>query len=148
MLWHTTVLQLKKHRSLFYRCLVDLQCCANFCYKIIQLYTHIYISFFTSFPLWLITGYWIQLPTLYSRTLLLIQPIHGSLHLLIPNHHSIARPTHPTLHNRNAMFVSLKKPQSVLKDANCNILSISFPSIINDYSRNVVLLHTVLFTVC
>ena len=42
MLWHTTVLQLKKPQSLFYRCLVDLQCCANFYCKIIQLYTHIY----------------------------------------------------------------------------------------------------------
>ena len=79
-------------------------------------------------------------------TLLLIQPIHGSLHPLIPNHHSIALPTHPTLHNHNSMFVSVKKPQSLIKDANCNILNISFPIIINDYSRNVVLLHTPLFT--
>ena len=47
-------------------------------------------SFSYSFPLWFITGYWIQFPVLYSRTLLFIHLIHNSLHLLIPNSQSIS----------------------------------------------------------
>ena len=49
---------------------------------------HIYIySFSYSFPLWFITGYWIQFPVVYSRNLLFIHPIYenNSLHLLTSN---------------------------------------------------------------
>jgi len=37
--------------------------------------------------MWFITGYWIQFPVLYSRTLLFIHSGYISLHLLIPNSH-------------------------------------------------------------
>ena len=46
---------------------------------------HIPILFSCFFPLWSITGYWIEFPVLYSRTSLFIHPICNSLHLLIPN---------------------------------------------------------------
>ena len=43
----------------FYRRIVDLQCCVDFCYTAKWLrHTYIY-SFSYSFPLWFITGYWI-----------------------------------------------------------------------------------------
>ena len=48
------------------------------------MYTH----FSYSFPLWFITGYWIQFALLSSRTLF-IHSMYNSLHLLIPNSHSI-----------------------------------------------------------
>ena len=48
----------------------------------IQLYIYIHSSSY-SFPLWFITGYWIQFPVLYSRTLLFIHSLYTSLHLLI-----------------------------------------------------------------
>ena len=52
--------------------------------KVIQLYIYIY-----SFPLWLIIGYWIEFPLLYSRTLSFIHSIYKSLPLIIPNSNSI-----------------------------------------------------------
>ena len=45
-----------------------------------------------SFSLWFITGYGIQLPVLYSMTLLFIHPIHKHLHLLIGNSQSAPPP--------------------------------------------------------
>ena len=42
-----------------------------------------YIHFFL--PLWLIKGYWIYFPVLYSRILLWIHSVYNSLHLLLPN---------------------------------------------------------------
>ena len=47
--------------------------------SVIYIYTH---SFLYPFPLWFITGYGIEFPVLYSRTLLFIHPICHSLHLL------------------------------------------------------------------
>ena len=45
-----------------------------------------YIHYFSySFLLWFITGYWIEIPELYSRTLLFIHPVYNCLHLLTPN---------------------------------------------------------------
>ena len=46
-------------------------------------------SFSYSFPWWFITGYWWWFPVLYSRTLLFIHSLCNSLHLLMPNFHSI-----------------------------------------------------------
>ena len=48
----------------------------------IYIYTHTH-SFSYSFPLWFITGYRIEFPVLYSRTLLFIHSIHNSLCYLI-----------------------------------------------------------------
>ena len=46
----------------------------------------IYIySFSNSFPLWVITQYWVEFPVLYSRSLLVICFLHSSAYMLIPN---------------------------------------------------------------
>ena len=52
---------------------------------------HIYL-FLCSFPLWFIVGYLMQFSILYSRALLFSHSIDNSLHLLIPNIHSIPPP--------------------------------------------------------
>ena len=52
-------------------------------------------SFSDSFPLWLITGYWIQSPVLGTRTLF-IHPVYNRLHLLISNPYSIPPLTRPS----------------------------------------------------
>lgn len=44
------------------------------------------------FPLLFITGYWIQFPVLYNRTLFFIHSICNNLHLLVPNSQSIPPP--------------------------------------------------------
>ena len=54
---------------------------------------HICIIFSYSFPLWFITGYWIEFPVLYSRILLFIHPTYNSLHLLISNFQSFPPPS-------------------------------------------------------
>ena len=69
---------------------VDFPCCANLCCTAKWLrYIRIYILFLYPFPLWFLTGYWIQFPVLYSRTWLFIHPIYNSLHLQAPNSRSI-----------------------------------------------------------
>ena len=73
--------------NLFYGSRVDLQCCVTFCCRA-NWFSYAYIhSFSYSFPLWFISGHWIEFPVLPSRTLLCIHPIHNSL--LIPNSQSI-----------------------------------------------------------
>ena len=72
-------------KMLFYWGIVGLQCCVNFCCKVIQLYMcvciYIYIpSFSYSFLLWFIKGYWIAFAMLYYRALLFSHLI--CLHLL------------------------------------------------------------------
>ena len=65
------------------------KCVTFFCTaEMIQLYIYMY-----SFPLWLITGYWIQFPGLYSRTLLFIYFIYSSLYLLTQTPNSTHPPT-------------------------------------------------------
>ena len=92
---------------LFYWSRVDSQYCVNFCCTAKWLsYTHI-PSFSYSFPLWFIIGYWIEFPVLYSRTLLFIHPIHTSLHLLIPNSHSIPSPPTSPLATTSLFFMSV-----------------------------------------
>ena len=58
----------------------------------IQIYIY---SFSYSFPLWFITGYWIQLLVLYSGALLFIHSIHNSFQLLTPNSQSVPSPIPP-----------------------------------------------------
>ena len=67
----------------------------------IQLNIYIH-SFSYSFPLWFITGYWIQFPALYSRILLFIHSIYNSLHLLIPNSQLTPPPLPFPLRNHNS----------------------------------------------
>ena len=62
-----------------------------FCTKWLN-YIYIYFFFKYSFLLWLIAGYWIWFPVLYTRTLLFIQSLHNSFHLLTPNSYSISLP--------------------------------------------------------
>ena len=62
--------------------IVDLQCCASF-WCTAEWFSYIY-SFSYSFPLWFITGHWIQFLVLHSRTLS-IHLAYISLHVLIPN---------------------------------------------------------------
>ena len=74
--------------------------------KVIQLYIYIH-SFSYSFPLWFITGYWIQFPVLYSRALLFIHALHNSLHLLTPNSQSIPLPPPSSLATTSLFSMSV-----------------------------------------
>ena len=59
-------------------------------------HTHMYIySFSDSFPIEVITEYWVEFPMLYSRSLLVIYFIYSSVYILIPNSQFI--PTSPPL---------------------------------------------------
>ena len=69
--------------------------------KVIQLsvcvcvYMYIYIyTFLYSFPLWFITGYWIEFPVLYNRNWLFIHPLYNSLHLSQTPNPFLPHPTH------------------------------------------------------
>ena len=63
----------------FYWSTVGLQHCVNFfCAAKWLDYTWIY-SFSHSYSWWSVTGYWIQVPVLYSRSLLSIHPIHDNI---------------------------------------------------------------------
>ena len=77
----------------FYWSIVDLQFALISAVQQSDSVIHIYTR---SFSLWFITGYQIESPVLYSRTLLFIHYIHNNLHLLIPNSPSI--PLHPNSH--------------------------------------------------
>ena len=86
----TLVLKLQRRKFFkFYWYIIDLQHCDHFCCTAKWFsYANIHISFSYSFLLRFITGYWIQLPVQYSRTLLFIHPVYYGyifLHLLIPN---------------------------------------------------------------
>ena len=62
-----------------------------------QLYIYIHSSSYS--PLWFITGYWIQFPVLYGRTLLFMHSVYNNLHLLIPNPHCLPLP-----HSNHSLF--------------------------------------------
>ena len=97
----------KKETKKLYWSIVQLQCCVNFCTA--KWLSYIYILFSYSFPLWFITGYWIQFPVLYRRTLLSIHPIYSSLYLLIPNSQPIPPPP-PTPSHPPHLGGSLRSP--------------------------------------
>ena len=66
---------------------IDLQCCVSFrCTAkwFSYTYTHIH-SFSDSFPVWVITEYWVEFPVLCSRSLLIIYFTYSGIYLLIPN---------------------------------------------------------------
>ena len=64
----------------------------------------------SSFPSQFITGYWIEWPVLYSRTLLFIHTLHKSLHLLIPTSSSFPLPTHFPLATTRLLYVCFLFP--------------------------------------
>ena len=64
----------------FYWRIVDLKSCVSFCCTakwIIYTYTYI-LSFLDSFPIEVITEYWVEFPVLYSRLLLVTYFIYSS----------------------------------------------------------------------
>ena len=68
--------------------MVDLQCSVSFRHTenwIRYTYTYSY-SFLDSFPIWVITEYWLEFPVWYSRSLLVIVIyfIYISVYMLIP----------------------------------------------------------------
>ena len=66
---------------------------------------HYLLLFF--FPLWFITGYWMQIPVLYGQTLRFTHPTQPGLHLLTPSSPSV--PPWPALHLAppSLLFVSV-----------------------------------------
>ena len=67
--------------------IVDWQCCVHFCCVAKWFHytcTHIH-SFSDSFPIEVITEYWVELPVLCSRSPLTIHSICNSAHMPIPN---------------------------------------------------------------
>ena len=109
---------LKKHTGspffFFNWCVIDLQCCANYCCTakwFIYIHTHTHTHTLYSFPLWfIITGYWKEFPVLYSRTMLFIHSVYKSLHLLISNSHSTpSRVLSPCATHQSVLYVQLKE---------------------------------------
>ena len=75
--------------------------------SVVCVYIH---SFSFSFPSWFITGYQMQFPGLYSRTLLPIHSKCDSLHLLTPNSQPILPPLHAPLTTTSLFSVSTFLP--------------------------------------
>ena len=76
-------------------------CCTSKWFSITYIHSSLY-----SFPLWFITGYWIQFPVLYRWTLF-IHAICNTLHLLIPNSQSIPSYIPPPLATTSLFSVSV-----------------------------------------
>ena len=51
----------------------------------VYIYIYTFIISSDSFPIQLITEYWVEFPELYSRSLWIIYFIHGSVYMLLPN---------------------------------------------------------------
>ena len=90
---------------IFYWSIVDLQCCISFCYTAKWIsYTYTYIhSFLDSFPIQVITEYWVEFPVLYSRSLLVVYFIYSSGYMSIPISQFIPVPPSP-LGNHKFVF--------------------------------------------
>ena len=71
---------------LVYWSMVDLQCYViYYCTVKWFSYTHTYIhSFLDSFPIQVITEYWVEFPMLYSSSLLVICFIYSSVYMSVP----------------------------------------------------------------
>ena len=89
---------------ILYWCMVDLQCCVSFrCTAKWFSYAYTYIhSFSISFPVQVITEYWVAFPVLCSRSLLIIYVIYSSVYMLIPN---LIYPSSPPFPFGNHKFV-------------------------------------------
>ena len=115
--------------NLFYWRTVDLPHCVNF-YCTAKWFSYTYIlyiySFSSSFPWWLITGYWIQFLVLYSRTLLFFHPINNSLHLLIPTSQSFPSWAPATLATYSLFYLKTYTSQEFHATLLCFLESMTF----------------------
>ena len=77
---------------------VDLQYCVNFWCTVKWIsYTYILSTFFLdSFPIWVITEYWVEFPVWYNKPLLAICFIYGSMYVSIPTSKFIPPPLFQT----------------------------------------------------
>ena len=83
-------------------CIVTLQCCIFFRYtakRFSYMYTHIH-SFSDSFPILVITEYWIGFTMVYSRYFLAIYFIYSSSYMLIPTSWFIPPLTFPLWYHK------------------------------------------------
>ena len=73
---------------------VDLQCCVSFtCVAKWFSYAYIHIpSFSDTFPIQVITEYWVEFPVLYPRSLFAIYFIYSCVYMLIPNSWFVSHP--------------------------------------------------------
>ena len=97
----------------FYRRIVDLQCCVNFCYTAKWLsYIYIYILFHSLFHYGLsqdIEYFIAQFPVLF------IDSAYTSLYLLIPNSHSIPLPPSFPLATTSLFSVIIYSAMKIMK---------------------------------
>ena len=104
------------------------------------------LSSFIFFPLWFITGYWMQIPVLYSQTLLFTHPIYNRFRLLILRFQSI-----PLL-----LLLPLGKHKSLLCvwvcfcfiDRLCQILFYFYVLILVSLSKKFILEYSWLTVLC
>ena len=67
--------------------------------KVVQFYIYIYLFFFNSFPIEVITEYWAEFPVLYNRSFLAVCFKYGSVYMSFPTPNlSLLPPVH--LHNQ------------------------------------------------
>ena len=92
--------------SKFYWPTDDLHCCDNFCCTtkwFSYTYTHIH-SLSDSFPIKIITEYWVEFPVLYSRSPHWPDIPYTSVHRSIPNPQSIPSPLPCPFGNHKLVF--------------------------------------------
>ena len=99
-LFHSEFCSFPSLKKSFSRGIVDLQCCVSFSYTAKWVsYTYIH-AFLEAFSISVMTGYWVEFPVLYRRSLFLTYFIYSSVYmstsvfqfippLLYPRYHQI-----------------------------------------------------------